>query len=174
LAPLLQRIGDRNENRAHARKLDRAIQRFQLLLFLAPSGLLWSLFSPLPRPPSGNWHFEKTLPYNSIEEFEKACRARVVLFTGELKRLRKVCARAIKPGLGDHANYDELKHMAAYIARGLLTELSQHEVTGTKDAPFRAITSLFYEAASGQRNADLKRACDDVLRGQLGGTDPPI
>jgi hypothetical protein len=55
-----------------------------------------------------------------------------------------------------------------------MRELSDRKITGTKDAAFRVITGLLYEALSGQQDADLKRACGTVLRNAqnlLQGTD---
>jgi hypothetical protein len=52
---------------------------------------------------------------------------------------------------------------------------SAAKITGTQHGPFRTVTSLLYEAVSGRPNADLKRACDDVIRAYKGnqstGTD---
>jgi hypothetical protein len=45
-----------------------------------------------------------------------------------------------------------------------MENLSRRTITGTKDSAFRAIASLLYEAISGKRDADLKRACDAELR----------
>ena len=163
VAPLWTKIGDRKKNRAHAKKLDAAVHEIEVLLSTAPTGLALFLSFPLGLE-SGDHPLEQALPKRSIGEFERAFVARANCFAAELKRLRKVCARAINPGLGNHPNYDHAKHMSAHFACELLNELSQNKVTGTKDGPFRVITSLFYEAVSGQRNADLKRACDGVLQ----------
>ena len=82
----------------------------------------------------------------------------------ELKRLREVCARAVDPGFATHPNYGHAKHLCAWHALGLMRELSDGKITGTKDAAFRVVTGLLYEAVSGQPDADLKRACDTVLQ----------
>ena len=90
----------------------------------------------------------------------------------ELKRLREVCAHAVDPGFATHPNYDHAKH-CAWNALGLMRELSDGKITGTKDSAFRVVTGLLYEAVSGRPDADLKRACDSVLQNvDLGsGTD---
>ena len=120
----------------------------------------------------------------STEDIERVNRERADSFAAELKRLRKVCARAVDPGFGYHPNYDRIKHFCAMFARikhfcamfahGLMRGLSERTITGTKDDAFRAIASLLYESISGQRDADLKRACDSMLRtfkGRELGTD---
>ena len=52
----------------------------------------------------------------------------------------------------------------AWHALGLMGELSDRKIKGTKDSAFRVVTGLLYEAVSGQPDADLKRACDSVLQ----------
>jgi hypothetical protein len=68
---------------------------------------------------------------------------------------------------------DHAKHLCAWHALGLMRELSDRKITGTKDSAFRVVTGLLYEAVSGQPDADLKRACDSVLQDmdQRSGTD---
>ena len=108
------------------------------------------------------------------DDIERDNRKRADSFAAELKRMREVCARAIDPGFGYHPNYDRAKHFCVRFAHGLMLGLSERTVTGTKDDAFRAIASLLYEAISGQRDVDLKRACDSKLRDILGlelGTD---
>ena len=134
----------RKEYRTHAKQLDSALTEVKALLLSAPGLLAWSLFDPLPR----------------IDDIER----RIDSFFAELRRFRSVCAKAISPGFGDHPNYDFLKHACAMSARGLMLDMSDRKITGTKDDAFRAIASLLYEAVSGQQGADLKRACDSVLR----------
>jgi hypothetical protein len=97
-------------------------------------------------------------------EIERANRNRAHSFSNELNRLREVCARAINPGYGYDSNYDRIKHFCAAFAKGLVCALFRRPITGTMDGPFRAIASLLYEAVSGRRHADLKRACDSQLR----------
>jgi hypothetical protein len=85
-------------------------------------------------------------------------------FGVELKRLREVCAHAADPGFASHPNYDHAKHLCAWLALGLMRELSDGKITGTKDSAFRVVTGLLYEVVSGLPDADLKRACDSVLQ----------
>jgi hypothetical protein len=162
LAPLQAKLFDRARNRTHAKKLDRALSQVELLLASAPGVLAWFLFNPLP-PVTLTEDGELVEVAQSIEDIELAYRARADSFGVELKRLRKVCARAIDPGFASHPNYDHAKHTCAWHALGLMRELSDGKITGTKDSAFRVVTGLLYEAVSGQPDADLKRACDSVL-----------
>jgi hypothetical protein len=162
LAPLQASLFDRARNRAHAKKLDRALSEVETLLASAPGALAWFLFNPLP-PVALTESGELMQVTQSIENIELAYRARADSFFAELKRLREVSARAVDPGFGSHPNYDHAKHLCAWLALGLMRELSDRKITGTTDSAFRVVIGLLYEAVSGQPDADLKRACDSVL-----------
>jgi hypothetical protein len=163
LAPLQAKLFDRARNRAHAKKLDRALSEVEMLLASAPGVLAWFLFDPLP-PLTLTEDGGLVQVTQSVGKIELAYRARADCFFGELKRLRKVCARAVDPGFASHPNYDHAKHLCAWHALGLMRELSERKITGTRDSAFRVVTGLLYEAVSGQPDADLKRACDSVLQ----------
>jgi hypothetical protein len=164
LAPLEAKLFDRTRNRIHAQQLDRALAEVEALLASAPGALASFLLNPLPPlTMTEDGELTRAMP-PLIEDIKRAYRKREDSFTAELKRLRKVCARAIDPGFGSHPNYDHAKHLCAWFAHGLMRELSDRKITGTKEDAFRAIAGLLYEAISGQQNADLKRACDSVLR----------
>jgi hypothetical protein len=163
LAPLQERLFDAGQYREHARKIDKAFENVEKLLKSAPAMLALSLFDPLPRlefTDDDRYPLAQPMPYKSIEEIERAFKARAGRFYAELDRLRKICAR--KPGT--HQNYDHAKHLCARFAYGLMQGQSDREITGTADQSFRNIASLMYEAVSGRQNADLKRACDELLR----------
>jgi hypothetical protein len=162
LAPLQAKLFDRARNRTHAKKLDRALSEVKMLLASAPGVLAWFLFDPLP-PLTLTEDGRSVEVTQSIEDIELAYRARADSFSAELKRLRNVCARAVDPGFATHPNYDHAKHLCAWHALGLMRELSDGKITGTKDSAFRVVTGLLYEAVSGRADADLKRACDSVL-----------
>jgi hypothetical protein len=163
LAPLEAKLSDRAQNRVHAQRLDNALAEVETLLASTPGVLASSLFNPLP-PLTMTEDGVLTQPMPPpIEEIERGIQKRADSFTAELKRLRKVCTRAIENGFGSHPNYDHAKHTCAWFAHGLMQGLSDRRITGTKDDAFRAITSLLYESVSGQWDADLKRACDTVL-----------
>jgi hypothetical protein len=164
IVPLEATVFDRTQNRTHARQLDTALTQVETLLASAPEVLAWFLFNPLPPATmSEDGVLLQALP-PPIEDIKSAWRNRSEAFTTELKRMHKVCARAIHPGFGTHPNYNHAKHTSAWFAHGLMRQSSDRKITGTKDAAFQAIACLFYEAISGEQDADLKRACDSVLR----------
>jgi hypothetical protein len=170
LAPLEAQRADRAQNRIHAQQLDGALLEVEMLLASAQHPLASFLLNPLPTMTDEGVLFETP----TTADIERANRERADSFAAELKRLRKVCARAVDSGFGYHPNYDRAKHFCALFAHGLMKAQSDRAITGTKDDPFRAITGLLYEAISGRTEADLKRACDSFLRDIRGrelGTD---
>jgi hypothetical protein len=149
LVPLQKKLSDRRAYREQAKKLDKALSNVEVLLASSSGTFGWNLFitttefSPVP-----------------LEELINKRRTRADAFVTELKRLREVCA----PDIGHHPNYDLAKHLSAEFAHGLMKILSDGKITGTEDKAFRAITTLLYEAVSGERDADLKRACDAKIK----------
>jgi hypothetical protein len=146
---LQEKMFDARVYREHTKKLDQALGNVETLLLSSPGALPFSLFPPPPPMRLGE----------TIEEIMHQHRARADPFFAELKRLRKVCAR----NYGLHRNYDHAKNLSADFAYSLMREHSDEKITGTKDKAYRTITSLLYEAVSGQEGADLKRACDAVI-----------
>ena len=171
LVPLDAKLFDRRQYRAHAERLDGALLKVETLLASTPGALALALFDPVTITEDGV--LMQAVP-SSMDHIERAFRKRADSLAGELKRLRKICADAINPGFGFHPNYDPVKYHCASFAHDLISELSDMKINGTKSGAFCTITSLLYEAVSGQKNAALKRACDSVLRRRRGlelGTD---
>jgi len=171
LVPLDAKLFDRRQYRAHAERLDGALLKVETLLASTPGALALALFDPVTITEDGV--LMQAVP-SSMDHIERAFRKRADSLAGELKRLRKICADAINPGFGFHPNYDPVKYHCASFAHDLISELSDMKINGTKGGAFCTITSLLYEAVSGQKNAALKRACDSVLRRRRGlelGTD---
>jgi hypothetical protein len=111
LSPHEAKRGDRKKNRDHARQLDQALLKVEILLASAPDPLKSFLLNPLPTmTKEGVWY---ETPSN--EDIERANRKRADSFAAELKRLRKECARAINPGFGYDPNYDRVKHFLRWF-----------------------------------------------------------
>jgi hypothetical protein len=161
LAPLEAKRPDRTQNRIHAQQLDGALHKVEALLTSAPHPLKLFLLNPLPTMTEQGGLMPRETPL--VESIERANRERANSFAAELKRLREVCARGVGSGFGYHPNYDPTKYFCAFWAYGLIKGYSDRPITGTTDGAFRVITSLLYEAVSGQPEADLKRACDSCL-----------
>jgi hypothetical protein len=62
---------------------------------------------------------------------------------------------------------DHVKIACAIGAFHLMLKYSRRQNKGTDGSPFPTITALLYEAAGGEREANVKRACDAVLRSRL-------
>jgi hypothetical protein len=163
LIPSLMKLSDARAYREHEKKLDKALSNVETLLLSSPGAFSWFLFDQRPQsmPLNDNGYpLGPPTAHKSIEEIEREHEARVGAFVMELRRLRKVCAQ----DYGLHPNFDHAKHASAQIACGLMQDFSDAKISGTQDQAFRIITSLLYEAVSGQQGADLKRACDTVLK----------
>ena len=157
------------EFRRQAKELEDALARLEALLNSEPTTLACYLFRPWPSQSFAELYYalDSPLPFGSIDEIERACLDKRDELVADLTRLRKKCAHADKAQIGVHPNYDHAKHVSAYIAYCLLTEWSEQTATGTADGAYRTIASLLYEAGWGIGDADLKRACDDVLNRRL-------
>jgi hypothetical protein len=57
-----------------------------------------------------------------------------------------------------------VKWRCAHCAHGLMRQLSTHKPSSSPDSRFGAVASLIFEAVSGNAHADLKRACDSLMR----------
>lgn len=150
--PLDKQFFDRRAIRKHAKKFDRALSKVEELLSSGPGLLNLALFDPRPALQAGDYEY----PEVRFREME----ARRIAFGAELKRLRDVCAR----NYGVHPNYDHDKNRSAEFSYYLMQKHSDRKITGTENQAFRIITGFVYEIVSGQRDADLKRACDEVIR----------
>jgi hypothetical protein len=153
LVPSNKKNFDRRAIRKHAKKLDRALSKVEELLASSPGLLDWVLFDPRPVLQAGDYEYPEI-------RFHREIRARAIAFGAELKRLRDVCAR----DYGDHPNYDHAKNQSAWFSWALMERHSNRKITGTENQAFRTIAGLVYEVLSSQQNADLKRACDTMLR----------
>lgn len=149
------KIPSRTQIQKHAKQLELALMKVEKLLRLAPGPVIWSLY--YPAAPT------RTEPQRA-EDIERAIWKRAGDFSAELKQMRRECARVCDSAFTRHPNFDDTKHACAWGAYGLMAGLSRKKISGTQDGAYRAITSLLYEAISGQQGSDLKRACDDVLR----------
>ncbi|WP_338821629.1 hypothetical protein WDM22_26410 [Bradyrhizobium septentrionale] len=153
------KVSTRTQIQEHAKQLDLALMKVEALLRSAPGAVIWSLHY-LAAP-------VRTKPERA-EDSERAIWKRAEDFAAELGQMRQRCARMGDTGFERHPNYDDTKHACAWGAHGLMEGSSNAKISGTQDGAFRAIASLLYEAISGQRDVDLKRACDSVLRDMRG------
>jgi type I site-specific restriction endonuclease len=66
---------------------------------------------------------------------------------------------------GPDVRFDTSKWLTAEFARILIKEFSKRPPTGTAaKGPLRTIASLIHEFRTGERDKDLKRACDAVVK----------
>jgi hypothetical protein len=158
-APLWKKMNDRRAIREHAKKLDKALDAVEKLVKLAPGTLELLLFLKGARDPS-----------KTIEDEERAYKARIDSFFGELRGMRKVCKHAINNEIGDHPNHDTCKRICATFACGLMEVLSDEPVRSSSPKDnFRVVAGLLYQIVMRCEDApDLERACDAELRPDRG------
>lgn len=85
-----------------------------------------------------------------------------------LSEVRELC----QAGDDNQPSADQVRIWCARIAYSLMHRFSDEPITsGSPDSTYRAIAGLLYEVLTGERDRDLKRACDEHLQGMrsIGG-----
>jgi hypothetical protein len=157
LVPVQEELLDQKPFREYRKKLDQALSDVEKILESGAQSFTWFLFPPTQTA----FVPVMMMSEESFKEYFDNDNEGANAFRTELKRLRTVCAHDI----GLHPNYDIAKRRSADFARGLMTILSDQKITTTENGAFRIITGLLYEAVSGVKDVELKRACDDAIRG---------
>jgi hypothetical protein len=85
------------------------------------------------------------------------------VFIEELAQMREGCrvAMLFRPKRG--RNSDRMKRSCAGSAFHLMQTFSRRPVAGSAESPFWVITQLLFEAVTGEKEANCKRACDYIL-----------
>jgi hypothetical protein len=158
LNPLEESLFDRSGIKKSAKDFGAAIAEVANSLRRVHPTVAWRLFGMQP-----DLLFDQIYE-RSVEEITQAHIDRMVHFHDELTRLRIECEELVRNPGGFDPNKDVAKGNAAWGALQLMRDFSKRSPSGTAERPFRTISSLIYEAMSGNREADLKRACDEVIR----------
>jgi hypothetical protein len=88
--------------------------------------------------------------------------APVARLLSALNEVRELC----QAGDDNQPSTDQVRTWCARIAYTLMHRYSDERPTsGSPRSTYRVIASLLYEILTGERERDLKRACDDHLRG---------
>ena len=85
-------------------------------------------------------------------------------FFKELALMREVCRANMLARPNRGRSSDNVKRGCAAHAFHLMQHFSRRPITGSAESPFLVITQLLFEAATGEKEANCKRACDDILR----------
>jgi hypothetical protein len=131
------------ETRAGARKIQAAIRNLQAQLKNASPELRLRLDMP------GTWQGPLRAEQVGMHRLQ-----------AELEHLREVCDTAANAQPG----WDPIKKVCAQIGVGLVLKYSSKPPTAGRRGALRTIVSLLFEAATGEHDADLTRACRDALR----------
>jgi hypothetical protein len=67
-----------------------------------------------------------------------------------------------RPKGGQKVN--DMKRSCAGVALGLMRNYSRRPISGSAETAYPVITALLYEAVTGEREANTKRACDWIIR----------
>lgn len=86
------------------------------------------------------------------------------VFIEDLAQMREVCrvAMLFRPKHGRSS--DRMKRSCAGSAFHLMQTFSRRPVAGSAESPLWVITQLLFEAVTGEKEANCKRACDYILR----------
>src|SRR5262249_32957888 len=124
LDPLLKNQPPQRAMREHAKRVRKALDRFEHLMQTAPGRFGRALHG------AGFWGS----------------------FPRQMKHMREMCDRAIRGEFGDHPNRDGTKTLCASRAAALMKEQSERRSTSSSpNSPFRMIAGLLYEAVTGQK-----------------------
>jgi hypothetical protein len=158
--------GHRKDNEEYVKELREQIDRFRKILTRAPQPLSAALFAP-------EMFFRFAELQGSILGINPQTRTylsqtptRLALLLAQLDWLRAQCDQILRIELGTHKSLDQRKLDAAIASRELLEFAAN--VTGRKltlswahrTSKYCELASLFFEAATGEYGADLRRQCE--------------
>jgi hypothetical protein len=85
------------------------------------------------------------------------------VFIEKLAQMREVCRvyMLFRPKRGRSS--DAMKRSCASSAFYLMQTFSRRPIAGSAESPFWVITQLLFEAVTGEKEANCKRACDYIL-----------
>ena len=158
--------GNQKINEEYARDLRKQIDKLKRILTRAPKPLPAVLFAP-------KMFFQLAELQGSMLGINPQTRdylaqtpTRLALLLAQLDWLRTQCDQIIEMKLGTHKALDQRKLDAAIASRELLEFVAN--VTGRKlplswgnrTSKYCELASLFFEAATGEGGADLRRQCE--------------
>jgi hypothetical protein len=85
-------------------------------------------------------------------------------FTSEMELMRAGCQKRMELRPKGGQQTDQVKLACARCAFDLMKRFSRHKIKGSANSSFQVITARLYEAVTGEPDANVKRACDAVLR----------
>jgi hypothetical protein len=88
-------------------------------------------------------------------------------FISGIKGMREALLRQIQSRPKGGQQTDHVKVACAIGAFHSMLKYSRRKIQGTDGSPFPTITARLYEAVTGERDANVQRACYTVLRSRL-------
>jgi hypothetical protein len=108
--------------------------------------------------------------FEEVEDADLLARQAVAdkaMLLDRLRRMRHDCQRQRRPPQIREQQENRAKDRSATLAHNLMRRLTKMKIVGSPSADgssFYLIASLLYEAFTGKRGENLKRACDRVLK----------
>jgi hypothetical protein len=163
--------GTRQENRRYAQSLLDDLNKLRERLAAAPSGFFVSLAAQ--ELDAGiatfieNENVEAALPafFACLDENEEKPRKELIELSEKLVKLAAQCNKSILDPAGPPPNSGVEKIRTAFTALFLMLDTSKKPpAAGDRNAPFCLIASQLFEAATGEHEPNLERACKYALR----------
>jgi hypothetical protein len=162
--------GARQENKRYAQSLLDDVNKLRERLAAVSSGFLVSLAAQ--ELDTGiatfrNENVEAALPafFACLDAHEEKPRKELIELSETLVKLAAQCNKSIRNPAGPPPNSGVEKIRTAFTALFLMLQTTKKSPTaGNRNTPFCLIASLLFEAATGQRDPNLERACKYALR----------
>jgi hypothetical protein len=78
--------------------------------------------------------------------------------------IREACQKQMELQPKGRREVDHIKRLCASSALHLVQRFSRHPISGSAESTFSVIAALVYEAVTGERDSNVKRAAEHVLR----------
>jgi hypothetical protein len=159
-------IGNRNINDGYLKDLSKQITKFKRLLRSAPAPLSTALFSPeLFWPLYVRQGTALGINPSTRDWLAKRNPVRRAFLVELLDRLQAQADEIRRRGLGMHGGVDYRKLCAAIASGDVLEHAAtfhperELSLSCSRRGAYCTIASLFFEAATGEHDCDLRRAC---------------
>jgi hypothetical protein len=167
-------IGTRQENKKYAEMLLDLLNTLIKQLAAAPPGFVASLETQEVDACVASFQQEEEKNrydgavdrfFSCLDDYQYKPRRELTELSDKLARLAEQCKRSILDPAGPHPRSRADKIRTAFTALFLMLDTSKEPpAAGNRNTPFCLIASLLFEAATGEHEPNLERACKYTLR----------
>jgi hypothetical protein len=164
-------VGTRQENKRYAQSLLDDLNRLLKRLAAAPSGFFMSLVEQELEAGIAAFKENKILEaalhsfFACLDEHEEKPRKELIELSEKLAKLATQCNKSILNPAGPPPNSGVENIRTAFTALFLILDTSKKPpAAGDRNTPFCLVASLLFEAATGEHEPNLERACKYALR----------